>query len=83
MNRIGLGWRIVLWLLAIGWIPVAAETSLNFLFHIEERFYEYAIVIIPYMEFITLPLTFLATLVALFKAANATVRLFQNNKKSK
>jgi hypothetical protein len=29
------------------------------------------------------PFTFVAVLVALFKAANATVRLFQNNKISK
>ena len=82
MKRIGLGWRIVLWLLAIGCIPVVAEASLNFLFRIDERFYEYAIVVIPFMEFITLPLTFLAVLVALFKAAKATVRFFQNNKTS-
>ena len=80
MKRIGVAWRVVVWLLAIGWIPVAAEVLLNRLFHIEERFYQYAILVIPYMLFISLPFTFVAVLVALFKAANATVRLFQNNK---
>jgi hypothetical protein len=39
--------------------------------------------IIPYMEFITLPLTFLAVLAFLFKAAKETVRSFQNNKSAK
>ena len=83
MKRIGVAWRVVVWLLAIGWIPVAAEVLLNRLFHIEERFYQYAILVIPYMLSISLPFTFVAVLVALFKAANATVRLFQNNKISK
>ena len=82
MKRIGVAWRVVVWLLAIGWIPVAAEVLLNRLFHIEERFYQYAILVIPYMLFISLPFTFVAVLVALFKATNATVRLFQNNKSS-
>ena len=79
MNRIGLARRIVLWLLAIGWIPVAAEVSLKSLFPIEGHF-ESTIPIIRYLEFIALPLTFLALLAVLDKAANATVRLFQNNK---
>lgn len=72
----------VLWLLAIGWIRVAADVSPNFLFHIGGHF-ESAIPIIPPIEAITPPLTFLAVSVALFKAANATVQLFQNNKNSK
>lgn len=82
MKRIGVAWRVVVWLLAIGWIPVAADALLNRVFHIDERFYEYAILVIPYMEFISLPLTILAVVVALFTATNATVRLFQNNKSS-
>lgn len=81
-ERIGLAWRIVVWLLAISWIPVAAEVTLNFLFHIEQHF-ESTILIIPYIEFITLPLTFLAVLVALFKVVDATVRFFEHNKNSK
>jgi hypothetical protein len=67
---------------ATGWIPVAADVSLNFPFHLGEHF-ESTILIMRYIEFITLPLTFLAVPVVLFNAANAIVRLFQNNKNSK
>jgi hypothetical protein len=67
MKRIGRGWRVILWFLAIGWIPVALETSLNYLFHIEDRLNETAILIVPYMMFITLPLTCLAGLILLYK----------------
>jgi len=68
--------------MATGWIPVATEVSLNFLFPIEEHFAS-TILIMPYIEFITLHLTFLAVPVPLFNAANATLRLSQNNKNSK
>ena len=68
--------------MATGWIPVAADVSLKSLFHVGEHF-ESAIPIVPDIEFITLPLTFLAVPVALCNAANAAVRLFQNNKNSK
>ena len=84
MKRIGLAWRIVVWMLAIGWIPVIVEELLDSLFHLYQRnCCDFLILIIPYIEFITLPLTFVAVLVALFKAANATVRFFQNNNSSK
>ena len=78
MKRIELAWRVVAWLLSIGWVPVAAEVSLNYLFHIEERF-EPTILIIPYMEFITGPLTCLAALIALYRGARATVRFLRHN----
>lgn len=82
MKRIGLAWRVILWLLAIGWIPVAAEVLLNYLFRIEERFSQYTIIIIPYMEFITGPLTCLAALIALYKGAKAAIGLFRHRGKS-
>jgi hypothetical protein len=81
MKRLGLAWRVVAWLLAIGWIPVAAEVSLNYLFRIEERF-EPTILIIPYMEFITGPLTCLAALIALYKGAKAVIELLRHREKS-
>lgn len=68
---------MVLWLLAIGWIPVAAEVFLNYLFRIEEHF-ESVILIIPYMEFLTGPLTFLALFICLFKGAKAARRLLRH-----
>ena len=84
MKRSDLHWRMVVWMLAIGWIPVIAEELLDSLFHLSQRnCCDILILIIPYIEFITLPLTFLAVLAALFKAANATVRFFQNNNSSK
>jgi hypothetical protein len=80
MKSTGRVWRIIGWLLAIGWVPVAAEMSLNFLFRIEQRS-QYTILIIPYIEFITLPLTFLAVLTALYKAAKATITFMKHDKK--
>ena len=65
---------MVLWMLAIGWIPVIVEDMLDSLFHLSQRnCCDIVIFIIPYIYFITLPLTLLAVLVALFKGANATV----------
>lgn len=72
---------MVAWLLSIGWIPVAAEMSLNYFFHIEQRF-EAAILVIPYMEFITMPLTFVAALITLYKGVKATIGLFRHDETS-
>jgi len=81
VKRVGLAWRAVLWLMVIGWVPVAAEVTLNSLFHIEERF-EYVILVIPYMEFITVPLTGVAFLISLYKGAKAAIGLLQYDEKS-
>ena len=57
------------------WVdPVIVEDMLDSLSHLSQRnCCDIVIFIIPYIYFITLPLTFLAVLVALFKRANATV----------
>ncbi len=60
---------------------MGAEVSLNHFFHLEERF-EPAILIIPYMEFVTGPLTCVAALTILYTGLKATVRLVRGNKKS-
>lgn len=57
-----------------------AEVSLNSLFHIEEHF-EATILIIPWIEFITMPLTCLAFLIALYKGVKALTDLMQHNRK--
>jgi hypothetical protein len=86
MKRIGLAWRVIGWLLCIAWAPVFVDELLETVFHFAQgtRTYDAVFIwIIPYMEFITLPLTFLAVLAFLFKAAKETVRSFQNNKSAK
>lgn len=80
-KRVGLAWRMVVWLLLIGWIPVAVEVSLNYLFQIEDRFPS-TILIIPYMEFVTMPFTLLAALLALYKGVKEALHLFDHAKKS-
>jgi len=56
------------------WVGSSVEGVLDSLFHLSQRnCCDILIFIIPYIYFITRPLTFLAVLVALFKAANATV----------
>ena len=80
MKRMGLAWRAVAWLLSIGWVPVIVEVICNSLFHLEQRAnWNWLILIIPYMEFITMPLTFLAALIALYRGARATVRFLRHN----
>ena len=78
-KRMGLAWRIVAWLLLIGWIPVAVEVSLNYLFQIEDRFPS-TILIIPYMEFVAMPFTLLAALLVLYKGVKGTLRVTTNKK---
>jgi hypothetical protein len=80
-KRVGLAWRIVAWLLFIGWIPVAVEVSLNYFFQIEDRFPS-TILIIPYMEFVTMPFTLLAALLVLYKGVKGTLRITTNKKSS-
>jgi hypothetical protein len=81
MKRTGLAWRVVAWLLFTAWVPVGGEMSLNFFFHIEQRF-EATILIIPYMEFVTGPLSLVAVLIVLYKGARAIIRLLRRNKNS-
>jgi hypothetical protein len=77
LKRIALGWRLALWFLAIGWTPVAAEVFLDYLFGIEARF-KPAILIIPYIWFITGPLSCLAMTIVLFKGAKAARGLLRH-----
>jgi len=56
MKSIGLAWRMVVWMLAIGWIPVIVEELLDSLFHLSQRnCCDILILIILYIYFITLP----------------------------
>jgi hypothetical protein len=67
MKRLGTAWRIVLGILLVAWIPVLIEGSCEYVIpHFADRFPS-TILIIPYMEFITMPLTLLAAVIALFK----------------
>jgi len=75
MGRLAMGWRVVWWMLLAGWIPVLLEAGCSFVFpHFEDRFPS-TILIIPYMEFITMPLTVLAAVIMLYKATVAGIRL--------
>ena len=75
MARIGRAWWLVRWMLLIAWIPVLIETGCAYVFpHFEERFPS-TILIIPYVEFITMPLTILAAVGALYKAIRAGLGL--------
>jgi hypothetical protein len=76
MKRIGRSWKVMLCALAIGWIPVGLEVSLNYLFHVEDRFFESSILIVPYMMFLTWPLTCLSALILLYKV---TIGLGRHN----
>ena len=78
-DTVGLAWSMVVWLLSIGWIPVAVEMCLSYLFQIEDRFPS-TLLIIPYMEFVTVPFTFLAALIALYKGVKGTLRLLDHDK---
>ena len=78
-KRMGLAWRIVALLLFIGWIPVAMEVSLNYLFQIEDRFPS-TILIIPYMKFVSIPFTLLTALLVLYKGVKGTLRVTTNTK---
>jgi hypothetical protein len=82
MKRIGLAWRVSVWLLSIGWIPVLAGEFCDRLFHLSQRSLEPIILIIPYFEFITAPLTLVAALIALYKGAKATIRLSRHDNSS-
>ena len=55
------------------------EGSLNFFFQIEAHFPS-TILIIPYVKFVTMPFTFLAALIALYKGVKGTLRLWLYDK---
>ena len=80
MKRMGLAWRLVAWLLCIAWMPVVVEMLLNHFFHVEERI-EATILVIPYLEFVTGPLTCFAALIGIFKGAKATASLLRRHNK--
>jgi len=82
MKRIGIAWRVVLSLLSIAWIPVVLEEFFEGLFHLSQRWAnDPFILIIPYIEFITLPLTCLALLIALYKGAKAITEFMRHYRK--
>lgn len=82
MKRIGLAWRVVVWLISIGWTPVVLEEFFEGLFHLPQRSNDITILIIPYMEFVTAPLTCIAALVALYRGAKATIGFLRRDEKS-
>ena len=69
-------------LLLIGWIPVLVGELSDRLFHFSQRSLMPIILIVPYFEFITAPLTFAAALIALYKGARATIHLLRRDKGS-
>lgn len=81
MKRTGLAWRIVVWMLSIAWIPVIIDGLLDSLFRLSQRGYYALFWIIPYIEFISIPLTLLASLIAVYKAAKAVIDFVQRGKK--
>ncbi len=74
MRRLGTAWRIVCWMLLIAWTPVLTEVGCSYIPHFEERFPS-TILIIGYMEFITMPLTLFASVTVLYKIVKAGLRL--------
>lgn len=52
MKRIGLAWRVAIWLLFIGWILVIIEELLDSLFHLSQRDHNVGLLVIPYLEFV-------------------------------
>jgi hypothetical protein len=81
MKPIGVAWRVTLWLLCIGWIPVIVGELCDRLFHFSQRSLEPIILVIPYFEFITAPLTLVAALIVLYKATKATLGSLRNDKR--
>jgi len=80
-KRMGLAWRIVVWLLAIGWTPLVVEQLCETLFRLlQHETPGIFILVIPYIEFVTMPFTFLAVLIALYKGVNGTLRLLHHDK---
>jgi hypothetical protein len=84
MKRMGLAWRVIVWMLSIGWIPVVLGEFCDRLFHISQRVSgeDPTLLIIPYIEFITAPLTLTAALIALYKGAKAVIGLLRHREKS-
>jgi hypothetical protein len=81
MKRIGLAWRVIAWLICVAWIPVIVGGFLDSWFHLYDRGYNAILWGIPYIEFITIPLTFLAILMALYKAVKGVSALMGHDKK--
>jgi hypothetical protein len=79
MKTKAIGWRIAGWLLLVAWLPVLIEVFCNYLFHVEERFPS-TILVIPYLEFVTGPLTCLAAVIGLYKGLRSAVRSFRTRK---
>jgi hypothetical protein len=75
-------WRLVRWVLLLAWVPVLLEAGCAYVFpQFEERFPS-TILVIPYMEFITMPLTVLGIGLALYKGIAAGIRLHRRSNPS-
>jgi hypothetical protein len=81
MKRVGLSWRVILWLLAIGWMPAAIEVALNYFFRIDGRF-QSAILFLVYYEAVTAPLTCIVILILLYKGAKFARGLDRRSERS-
>jgi hypothetical protein len=81
VKHAGTAWGIVGWLLLVAWLPVIVEVCCNYLFRVEERF-PTTILVIPYMEFITAPLTRLAALLVLYKGLRSALHLLRHKDNS-
>jgi hypothetical protein len=68
-------------MLLIAWIPALAEAGCSYIPHFEEHF-PATILIIPYMEFIGMPLTFFACVTALYKAVKSGLRFLRRAEES-
>lgn len=82
-KRKGRTWRVALWMLCIAWIPVIVGGVADSLFHLSQRNYNAILWGIPYIEFITLPLTVLAILMVLYKTVKVALALIGHDKKTK
>lgn len=70
-----------MWLLSIAWVPVVLDEFLEEVLHPSRWANNPFIWIIPYIVFITMPLTCLALLIALYKGVKAITDLMQHNRK--
>jgi len=85
MKPVGLAWRVLLWLLSIAWVPVLIEDFFDRLFHLSQRLRDPSLLllVIPYLEFITAPLTIVAAVIALYKGAKTVIGLHQRREEPK
>lgn len=74
-----MGWRVVKWALLLAWTPVLLETGCTYLIPRFEERVPATILVIPYLEFVTMPLTVAVILITLYKAIRAGLRHRRSN----